>query len=252
VIPALRERRPDFAFLAEAYWDLEWTLQQQGFDWTYDKRLYDRLRARDASGVRAHLGADDAFQRRSARFLENHDEERAASAFPAEVHRPAALLAYLLPGLRLFHEGQLEGRSVRIPVQLRRRPRETPEAGLRAFYERLLGLLRRPELRQGRFALASCRRAWEGSRAEESFVAFGWEAGPARLLVAVNYADSPAQGFVSLPFADFPRGPAGRRVRLQDLTGPARYEREADDLAARGLYLDLPAWGHHVFEVEAA
>ena len=35
---------PDFCFMAEVYWDLEWTLQQQGFDYTYDKRLYDRLR----------------------------------------------------------------------------------------------------------------------------------------------------------------------------------------------------------------
>jgi hypothetical protein len=29
--------------MAEVYWDMEWTLQQQGFDYCYDKRLYDRL-----------------------------------------------------------------------------------------------------------------------------------------------------------------------------------------------------------------
>jgi hypothetical protein len=246
-IPALRERRPGFLFLAEAYWDLEWTLQQQGFDFTYDKRLYDRLRSRDAGAVRAHLAAEDAFQRRCARFLENHDEERAASAFPAEVHRPAALLTYLLPGLRLFHDGQLEGRAVRLPVQLRRRQRETPDAGLHAFYERILGLLRRPELRGGRFRLASCRRAWEGSPAEASFVAFTRETGDARLLVAANYGPAPAQGFVALPLGD--AALAGRRVRLRDLVGPACYERDGDELAAGGLYLDLPGWGHHVFEV---
>ncbi|MGE3778219.1 MAG: alpha-amylase family glycosyl hydrolase, partial [Pirellulaceae bacterium] len=40
----VREQSPDFCFMAEVYWDLEWTLQQQGFDYTYDKRLYDRLR----------------------------------------------------------------------------------------------------------------------------------------------------------------------------------------------------------------
>ena len=42
--PAVRARHPRFLFLAEAYWDLEWALQQQGFDFCYDKRLYDRLR----------------------------------------------------------------------------------------------------------------------------------------------------------------------------------------------------------------
>ena len=43
--------------LAEVYWDLEWTLQQQGFDYTYDKRLYDRLREGHARPVREHFYA---------------------------------------------------------------------------------------------------------------------------------------------------------------------------------------------------
>ena len=43
VIGRVRESHPGFLFLAEAYWDLEWDLQQQGFDYCYDKRLYDRL-----------------------------------------------------------------------------------------------------------------------------------------------------------------------------------------------------------------
>jgi len=41
----VRERVPDFCFMAEVYWDLEWTMQHEGFDYAYDKRLYDRLRA---------------------------------------------------------------------------------------------------------------------------------------------------------------------------------------------------------------
>lgn len=39
VIPRVRERVPGFTFMAEVYWDLEWTMQQQGFDYAYDKRL---------------------------------------------------------------------------------------------------------------------------------------------------------------------------------------------------------------------
>jgi hypothetical protein len=38
VIPAIKRAHPDFLFIAEAYWDLEWELQQQGFDFCYDKR----------------------------------------------------------------------------------------------------------------------------------------------------------------------------------------------------------------------
>ena len=109
-IAQVHRRHPDLLFMAEVYWDLEWTLQQQGFDYTYDKRLYDRLRSRDVEGVRGHLHADMVFQRRCVRFLENHDEPRAASAFPSDVHRAAAILAFLTPGLRFFHDGQFEGR----------------------------------------------------------------------------------------------------------------------------------------------
>ena len=43
-IERVRKAAPSFLFMAEVYWDLEWELQQQGFNYTYDKRLYDRLR----------------------------------------------------------------------------------------------------------------------------------------------------------------------------------------------------------------
>ena len=79
VLGRVRQRHPDMLFVAEADWDLEWALQQQGFDHCYDKRLYDRLAGEDASSVRAHLRADIDYQRRLVRFLENHDEPRAAA-----------------------------------------------------------------------------------------------------------------------------------------------------------------------------
>src|SRR4029077_7956128 len=73
-IESIRSKRPDFLLMAEVYWDLEWTLQQQGFDYTYDKRLYDRLRDGHTGPVRDHFRADKKFRKKSARFLENHDK----------------------------------------------------------------------------------------------------------------------------------------------------------------------------------
>ena len=81
VIPAVRDAHPGFRFIAEAYWDLEWALQQQGFDFCYDKRLYDRLVAGEARQIRPHLSADRQYQQRLVRFIENHDEPRAAAVF---------------------------------------------------------------------------------------------------------------------------------------------------------------------------
>ncbi|MGH7235081.1 MAG: alpha-amylase family glycosyl hydrolase, partial [Nitrospiraceae bacterium] len=86
----VREKSPGFCFMAEVYWDLEWTLQQQGFDYTYDKRLYDRLREGHAKPVRDHLRADLDYQNKMARFLENHDEPRAAATFAPGMHEASA------------------------------------------------------------------------------------------------------------------------------------------------------------------
>ena len=39
VISEIKTNYPGFLFIAEAYWGLEWELQQQGFDFCYDKTL---------------------------------------------------------------------------------------------------------------------------------------------------------------------------------------------------------------------
>ena len=235
-----------FVLLAEAYWDLEWTLQQQGFDFTYDKRLYDRLLSRDAVAVRGHLHADIAYQVRSARFLENHDEPRAASAFPPIVHRAAAVVTFLVPGLRFFHEGQLEGRTIRPSVHLGRRPDEPDDPALRAFYRRLLEVLRRPEVRRGRWEWRDSRPAWEGNPTSGAFLTFEWSGvDAARVFVVVNFGPTRGQCFAPLA----PDDRWGRVASFRDLLGDSSFDRPADDLATRGLYLDLPAWGTHAFAI---
>ncbi|WP_404360974.1 alpha-amylase family glycosyl hydrolase [Methylotuvimicrobium sp. KM1] len=137
-----REEHPDFVFMAEVYWDLEWTLQQQGFDYIYDKRLYDRLREKHALPVWGYFRADLEYQKKSARFLENHDELRAATAFPSQVHEVAVILTYFCPGLRFFHEGQLQGWQKKISVHLFRGLEQPSDQDLHAFYRRLLETIR--------------------------------------------------------------------------------------------------------------
>jgi len=247
-IGEVRRERPGFVLLAEVYWDLEWALQQQGFDFTYDKRLYDRLRAGAAGPVREHLQADPGFQERSARFLENHDEPRAAATFPPDQHRAAAVVAFVAPGLRFLQEGQLDGRTVHVSMHLGRRRDEPVDTGLRAFYQRLLAALARPEAHDGAWRLRDCRAAWPGNPTSGQFLVQSWEAPAGRLLACVNYGPTRGQCWADATFA----GLEGRQVVLSDLLGPDRYERDGSGLAHEGLYLDMPAWGHHVFEVKAA
>jgi glycosidase len=129
----VREKVPGFCFMAEVYWDLEWTMQEQGFDYAYDKRLYDRLRGGSAAPVREHLQSGLDYQDGLARFLENHDEPRAGATFSPERHRAAAVVTFLSPGLRFFHQGQLEGRKKGISPHLVRAPEEPVDAELQAF-----------------------------------------------------------------------------------------------------------------------
>jgi hypothetical protein len=235
--------------MAEVYWDLEWTMLQQGFDYAYDKRLYDRLREGRARPVREHLLAGLDYQSKLARFLENHDEPRAAATFSPGMHEAAAVIAYLSPGLRFFHHGQLDGRKKRISPHLVRAPLESPDPALRGFYERLLAVLRRPVLRDGEWSLLECAPAWDGNWTSDCFVASAWRAGDGQLLLAVaNYAGNQSQCYVRLTFPSLAR----RTMRFRDLMSPASYDRDGADLAGRGLYLDLAPWGYHVFEVTPA
>jgi glycosidase len=244
----VRERTPDFSFIAEVYWDLEWTLQQQGFDYTYDKRLYDRLRERHARPIREHFQAGLDYQNKLARFLENHDEPRAASAFPKGIHQAAAVVTFLAPGLRFFHQGQFEGRTKRISPHLCRAPEEAPNPCLKQFYERLLDLLRRPIVRVGQWRLLECRPAWDGNGSFDAFITSAWEdPDRSRLLVAVNFSDHPSQCYVRLPFSDL----GNRRCQLRDLLREARYDRDGNELISRGLYLDMHPWQYQVFEITA-
>jgi glycosidase len=243
-IEQARAATPDFVFMAEVYWDMEWTLQQQGFDYAYDKRLYDRLREGHPRPAREHLLAGLDYQNKLARFLENHDEPRAAAAFPPHTCEAAAVITFLAPGLRFFHQGQFEGRTKRISPHLCRAPDEPVNSRLARFYDRLLAVLRQPIFRHGKWQLLQCAPAWDGNGSCDAFIAYAWlDSGGARIVVAINYSDHASQCYLRLPFSDF----SGRRWRLHDLFGEAEFDRDGNELHSRGLYLDMTPWEFHAF-----
>ena len=249
VIGELRERHPETVLIAEAYWDFEWTLQQQGFDFCYDKRLYDRIAGQDVAGLRAHLGADLAYQSRLLRFLENHDEPRIASRLPAEAEKAAAVAVATLPGATLWHEGQFEGRQVHPPVFLSRRPDEAPVPGLADWYRRLLAAVAAGRVRDGHWQLLDVT-GWPDNDSGRNLLAWSWSPGASlgaagRHLVVVNFSGAGAAGQVQLGWD----GLGGRQWTLASLTGDGVFQRDGDELASRGLFVDLPAYGWHLLAV---
>ncbi|MFI1996371.1 alpha-amylase [Actinoplanes sp. NPDC020271] len=235
VIGRLRERHPDVTLVAEAYWDTEWLLQQHGFDHCYDKRLYDRLVHEDAGSIRKHLSAGLDYQERLIRFVENHDEPRAAATFPDGRARAAAVVIATLPGATLWHDGQFSGRRTQMPVFLARYPIEPFDQSLHNFYRAVVAAA--AEVRQGRWEMLETA-GWPDNPSHQDLLAWAWDSS----VVVVNFSDRPAQGRILLVRADL----GGRAWRLTDRLDGRVFERSGSELARDGLYVDLPPWGTHV------
>jgi hypothetical protein len=240
VIPRVKEKHPSLIFIAEAYWDREWDLQKQGFDFCYDKRLYDRLRQDNANSIRLHLGASLNYQEKLLRFIENHDEARAAAVFDPAKERLAAVTFATLPGAKLFYEGQFEGRKTKLPVFLGRRPHEPVDEGLRFFYKQLLSDI--STLRDGDWALCECE-GWPDNQSCQNVLAWTWQQYDQRHLTVVNFSANRAQSRVQVRLPSL----QGQTWHLVDILSDASYDRAGDEMLSPGLYIDLSPWGYNCF-----
>jgi hypothetical protein len=244
VIGAVHQRHPDFRFIAEAYWDREWDLQQVGFDFCYDKRLYDRLLHDAPESVRLHLCAEIGYQNGLVRFIENHDEPRIAGLVPRRKNKAMAVAALTQTGARLIHDGQLVGRRVHLPVFLGRFPEEPEDVELEAFYRDLLGALADPTFHSG--CWQPCDRwGWPDNPSWRNLVAWSWaDDSSTRWIVAVNLADVISTGRI----ATRREGLRGRHWTLTDPTTGAVFDRAGDDLVD-GFFVQLDPWHWHLWRV---
>jgi glycosidase len=239
------EALPDFVWLAEAYWGLEQRLQGLGLTFTYDKVFYDLLRGAAPTQVRAHLAADVAYQSRLARFLENHDEPRSAAVFGP--HLPAvAVLASTVPGMRLYHQGQLEGKKMYLPIGLGDAAGEAPGPEVQALYERILRIANQDAFHDGKWTLLEVTPA--GDPTFENLIACEWRSAGAWKAVVVNLGVGTAQGRVQ-----FANGvPSSSSYVLRDELNDVRYVRNATEIADLGLYVRLDANRAHSFDIVSA
>jgi hypothetical protein len=249
-IASIKSRHRGFLFLAEAYWGLEPRLLALGFDYTYDKTLYDRVVCRDGGGVQQHLlESPPELLSKSAHFLENHDEPRIASILSLAEQRAAALLVLGLPGMRFLHQGQLTGARRRVSVQLGRCIREPTQAEVEKMYDQLLTTLPGTAAGKGPGELLRPRAAWPENPSAQNFIVVQWQTDPLEFdLVVVNLAPHRSQCYVWLRVGDL----AAHKWLMKDLLGDEHYERSGQELGDRGLYLDLPAHGAQLFHFERA
>jgi len=258
-IHATKRIKPTFTFMAETYWAMEGYLQQLGFDYTYNKPLYEAIcsafQSANAEGLLNFmrlLGND--FLSRGVHFIENHDEERVMNTLGEERQRAAAAVLCTLPGVALLHQGQLEGKRERLPVQ-RAVPihQEPVNVNLRQFYERLLKTTSLPLFREGRLNVLYSNNP--------SFISYTRFDETAKAIVIINTSAHHQKGSVTI----VPGLPlkAGSAYELHDLfydlkspetkrqsTVAPTYHYPAAHLITQGLYVELAPYDAHIFIVE--
>lgn len=234
----------DFLFLAEAYWGLESRLQALGFDYTYDKVLYDHLIARNNEAVQQYLlEKSPQILAAGTHFLENHDEKRITPLLSPAEHHAAALLILGLPGARFLHEGQLTGVRRRVPVQLVRRASESVNLEIQQVYEYFLTTLKETSVGRGKWEILCPNEAWSGNPTARNITLIQWQTSPAELdLVVINLASHPSQCYAPLKLPN-----QVPRWSMEDLLGKQRYVKDSSDVNINGLYLDLSAHAAQLF-----
>lgn len=241
-IGRVKESFPEFIFLAEAYWGKETALQEMGFDFTYDKTLTDLIKTGNANAIRSHLIATSSLQPRSAHFLENHDEERSLTALGREKSMAGAVIISTLPGLRLYHDGQFEGKRVHLPLQLGREPIEPVQEDIAAFYRMLLETTKDPIFTRGSWTLLTTAPAEAQDRSCERILAWLWQDGQERRLIVINFADSASRCSVKLDRAIPPKP-----IRLTDLLSQRSHVAGPNALRDEALPLQLEAYQSQIW-----
>jgi hypothetical protein len=246
IISAVKEKYPDFLFIAEVYWDMEWELQQQGFDFCYDKRLYERLASENSNSIREHLSAEQNFQNSLVRFIENHDEPRAIEKLGREKSLAAALIILTLPGGCLIYEGQMEGYKTKLPVQLGRHPIEEIDIEILEYYILLLKIVSELEFIKGKWILCDVASIDESDDSYRNIISYLWEIENSYKLVVVNFSSLHSRAHIKIDQIIY----GSDNWTFTDLLTEKSYTYKGDDLSEFGLFIDLPEWKGHIFEIK--
>jgi len=241
-IAKVKNKRDDFIFIAETYWDLEYQLQKLGFDYTYDKKLTDKLVAGNIQGIKGHLQAAKSYQEKSVRFLENHDEERAIVKLGRERSMAAAVIISTIPGIDFYYDGQFEGKKIKLPVQLGREPFEKPDEKIKDFYKKLFIITKEEIFKNGDWKLLETLPAGDNDFGFENLLAWEWRYKNELRIVVVNY-----NNFTSRCRLKFSVESTSAEVLLTDLLNGAAYKRYVNEINEKGLFVELKSFNSHIF-----
>lgn len=238
----VKKSHPEFIFIAETYWDTEWEMQELGFDYTYDKRLLDRIVYSNANDIREHLKAQSSYQEKLVRFIENHDEERSITSLGEEKAKMAAIIISTILGMRFYYDGEFEGAPIRLPVQLRREPNFIENREIKNFYLKLLNIVNNDIFRKGKWSLLDVTSGSD-NLSYNNILAWSFEYQNEMIVTVINYSE-----YLSSAHIKFNCG-CSEKINLKDLLNNTTYERKRADIENYGLYVELKRYNAHIFHI---
>ncbi|MFX1323846.1 MAG: alpha-amylase family glycosyl hydrolase [Promethearchaeota archaeon] len=245
IISAVKIVYPHFIFIAEVYWDMEWELQSQGFDYCYDKRLYERLIGGNVDNIKAHLNAGWNYQSKLVRFIETHDEPRANTLFSGNKNHAAALIVMTLPGAKLIHEGQMKGYKIKLPVQLGRREFEEVDKDLVDYYKNLIKNVPSKIIENGKWTLCEVEPLDSIDVSYNKIISYLWWDDVDYILIVINFSSNSSKAHIRIDQIRY----ESDDWNFTDLLTGKKYKYKGNDLKEFGLYIDLGGWDGHIFKI---
>ena len=244
-IRKVKEKFPSFTFIAEVYWGLESEVQDLGFDFTYDKILYDRLLFSNPTQIADHLRAEHLYQKKTLRFIANHDEEAPITAFGSMQRSfAAAAVAYTLSGARLLTSSQIFGDKHRLPIQYlpERLPSDTSSVD---FYTKFLSIINHPCFHGGQWSLKEAKSYDGKDLSYQNILTWVWTQNTTCKIVVINYSGQNSKFKI---FID--KLPKKENVHLKDEFLDNSLDIPYKDLKEQGLTLEFAPYEFKIFSVD--
>jgi hypothetical protein len=148
-----------------------------------------------------------------------------------------------VPGMRFYHQGELEGRKIFLPIELRRAAPEEPDAATVTFFSKILRLTNEDVFHCGTWSMLPV--APVGDSTFENLIAYEWRSGTAWKMIVANLSGNPAQGRIPL---DDRVSPAKQYI-FDDQLNAVPYQRDGNELHNSGLFVRREAFDAHLFDV---
>jgi glycosidase len=275
VVDRVAAESPDTLLLAEAFWLMEsYFVRTLGMHRVYNSAFMNMLREEENAGYRQvikdTIELDPEVLKRFVNFMTNPDEHTAVDQFgKGDKYFGVCTLLATMPGLPMMGHGQVEGFAEKYGMEYRRAHRhEHPDGWLIERHEReIFPLFHRRYL----FAEVTDFLFYDvfdaGGWVNEDIFAYSNRHGDERALVVYHNRAAEARGWIRMSAAQSVSDESGGRRLTQRSLGEGlglhpdgewftlmreqrsglEFVRRSADVCRDGLFVELEAYGCHVF-----